>query len=384
MFFGNGSSLTQEEFAMRRWTGGMLAALLVAVPLVVWIKVANDKDKDRAQQFKELRESFTKTHHPATEAYRIKAADDKDKDRARQFKELREKNDRDIAKVLKLIEANPKDDLAFQMLLWMLQDMRHPEPKVFDLLAEHHVNNPAMVDMCRYWAKTFEVSRPFPEAAKLLRKVLDDSPEKSARGYACYALARLADSEASGDPSKAVEAEKLYQRVIDEFTDVKYAGSTLGEVAKVESKLLIGKAAPDIQSENLEGEKVQLKDYRGKVVVLDMWTTWCRPCRAMIPHERDMVKKLKDKPFVLISISFDEKKDTLKKFLEEESMPWTHWWNGGAPWWKRQEGGTTKEWNITHLPTIYILDTKGVIRYKEIRGKQLEEAVEKLLAEVKK
>jgi peroxiredoxin len=339
----------------------MLAALLVAVPLAAQDKKADDKD--RAQQFKEQRAAA----RAAVEAYQ-EAKTEKEQ------KAAIEKYQHHVAKVMKLIEADPKDDLAFQMLLWELQATQLQEPKVFDLLAEHHVKNPAMVNVCRTLS-----AMPSPEAAKLLQKVLADNPEKSAKGCACYALAQLADSEANGsDPSKTAEAEKLYQRVIDEFADVKSGrdGSTLGELAKAESKLLIGKTAPDIQSENLEGEKVQLKDYRGKVVVLDIWATWCPPCRAMIPHERDMVKKLKDKPFALVSISFDQKKDTLKKFLKEESMPWTHWWNG-------PEGGIAKEYNIQHFPTVYVLDAKGVIRYKEIRGEKLEEAIEKLLAEAK-
>jgi thiol-disulfide isomerase/thioredoxin len=139
----------------------------------------------------------------------------------------------------------------------------------------------------------------------------------------------------------------------------------------------IGKTAPNAQSEDLEGKKVQLKDYRGKVVVLDIWATWCGPCKAMIPHERDMVKKFKDKPFTFISVSADEKKETLKDFVKDTPMPWTHWWNGHT-------GGILKDWKVEHFPTIYVLDTKGVIRYKEIRGDELEAAVEKLLAEVKK
>jgi hypothetical protein len=57
-------------------------------------------------------------------------------------------------------------------------------------------------------------------------------------------------------------------------------------------------------------------------------------------------------------------------------MPWVHWWEG------RREGGILNDWNVQFFPTIYILDHKGVIRYKNIRGKEMEEAVVKLLAEM--
>jgi hypothetical protein len=95
----------------------------------------------------------------------------------------------------------------------------------------------------------------------------------------------------------------------------------------------------------------------------------------MIPHEREMVERLKDKPFVLVSISGDEKKETLKEFLARENMPWTHWWNGN-------EGGILEDWNVRYFPTIYILDAKGIIRYKDLRGETMEEAVKTLLKEM--
>ncbi len=57
-------------------------------------------------------------------------------------------------------------------------------------------------------------------------------------------------------------------------------------------------------------------------------------------------------------------------------MPWTHWWNG-------PNSGILKDWNIQFFPTIYVLDGEGVIRYKNIRGQELEDAVEKLLTETK-
>jgi len=127
-------------------------------------------------------------------------------------------------------------------------------------------------------------------------------------------------------------------------------------------------------SKDIDGKTVKLSELKGKVVVLDIWATWCPPCRAMIPHERELVKRLKDKPFALISISGDEKKETLKNFLAENPMPWTHWWNG-------QTGGILEAWDVQSFPTIYVLDAKGVIRYKDVRGEKMDEAVDALLKE---
>jgi peroxiredoxin len=103
----------------------------------------------------------------------------------------------------------------------------------------------------------------------------------------------------------------------------------------------------------------------------------------MIPHSNELVEKLKDKPFVLVSISSDAEKETLTKFLEKEKMPWTHWWEGNKP------GNLHGNWNISGIPTMYIIDAKGVIRYKQVgfsaaSANKMDEQIEKLLAEMEK
>ena len=100
----------------------------------------------------------------------------------------------------------------------------------------------------------------------------------------------------------------------------------------------------------------------------------------MYPHERSLVEKLKDKPFALIGVNSDTDKKKLKERMEKEKITWRSFWNGP----EGTDGPISKKWNVHGWPTIYILDHKGVIRFKNLRDAKMEQAVEELLKEVEK
>jgi len=99
----------------------------------------------------------------------------------------------------------------------------------------------------------------------------------------------------------------------------------------------------------------------------------------MYPHERSLVEKLANEPFALIGVNSDADLAKLRPRLEEEKITWRSFWNG--------EGGTqgniAESWNITGWPTVYLLDGEGRIRYKNVRGDELDKALAQLLAELK-
>ncbi|MFO0938002.1 MAG: TlpA disulfide reductase family protein [Gemmataceae bacterium] len=220
---------------------------------------------------------------------------------------------------------------------------------------------------------------------KFLDKALEYNKSKEVAALVSFLKAQsaMAEFSESGKPEDKEKVLKLAAAVpadlaLDIGNPRKYE---IGKMAakfpkKIEAieNLVVGKPMPEVIAKDLDGKTVKFSDYKNKVVVFDIWATWCGPCRAMIPHEREMVDKLKGKPFSLISLSADAEVKTLKDFLETEKMPWTHWHIGAS-------GDVHDLLNIEHYPTIFVVDHKGVIRYKEIRGQQLEEAVEKLLKE---
>ena len=99
----------------------------------------------------------------------------------------------------------------------------------------------------------------------------------------------------------------------------------------------------------------------------------------MYPHERSLVKRLEGQPFALIGINSDRDREALKKVMKKQGITWRSFWNGGGT-----GGPISSAWNVRAWPTIYVLDHKGVIRYKNVRGERMDEAVDKLLAKMKK
>jgi hypothetical protein len=96
----------------------------------------------------------------------------------------------------------------------------------------------------------------------------------------------------------------------------------------------------------------------------------------MIPHEKTLVERLKNKPFALIGINTDKDKDEYRKKAAEMGVTWRSSWQGTTA------GVLPRAWGITSYPTIFVLDAKGVIRYIGVRGEAMDKAVDTLLAEL--
>jgi len=98
----------------------------------------------------------------------------------------------------------------------------------------------------------------------------------------------------------------------------------------------------------------------------------------MYPHERSLVKRLADQPFALLGVNSDKDIDALQEVLKTENITWRSFWNGGST-----QGPISSAWNVRVWPTIYVLDHKGVIRFKNVRGEKMDAAVDSLLKEMK-
>ena len=123
----------------------------------------------------------------------------------------------------------------------------------------------------------------------------------------------------------------------------------------VELKPWEGGATPPLAVEDLQGKTHSLADYRGKVVLVNFWATWCEPCRAEMPSIDRLRSSLKGKPFVVLAVNMAEPLSRIEKFTATTPL--------GFPLLRDRDGSASKSWKAKLLPASYLIGRDGRIHY---------------------
>ena len=133
-----------------------------------------------------------------------------------------------------------------------------------------------------------------------------------------------------------------------------------------------GKVLPDFSvAVDLDDKPVSLADYRGKLVLLDFWATWCGPCIAEMPDVKEVYEKYHDKGFEIIGISLDTDEATLRKFIRENQLPWRQVFDG-----KGWETPLVQKYGVRGIPAQFLIDREGRVISVKARGERLSDLVE--------
>lgn len=145
---------------------------------------------------------------------------------------------------------------------------------------------------------------------------------------------------------------------------------------QVESQrnVAVGKSAPDFTLDSSKGTKLALSDFRGKLLILDFWASWCGPCRRENPNVLKIYKAFKEKGLEILSVSLDTKKDEWLRAIEEDGLIWNH-----ASDLKGFKSEVPQKYGVSGIPAIFLIGKDGKIIAKGLRGEELEERVTELL-----
>lgn len=179
------------------------------------------------------------------------------------------------------------------------------------------------------------------------------------------------------------KAEALVKQIKADYPSSEAAGhvddmlkqlAQMRKMQETQSALQPGREFPDFSVTDVAGKPLSVSQYRGKVVLIDFWATWCPPCVAEMPHVIAAYQKYHEKGFEVIGISLDRQKDALLKYIEKNKMTWPQYYDGDKP-----EASLADKYGIESIPTTYLVDKDGKIVATNLRGDALEEQLAKLL-----
>lgn len=137
--------------------------------------------------------------------------------------------------------------------------------------------------------------------------------------------------------------------------------------------LQVGMTAPDVSTSDVDGNAFKLSDSRGKVTMVVFFGFGHRATPYLLPQLKELAKHFEGKPFTIVGVTNDASKEDFKKSVADAGIDWKIAWQGGpaGPW--------LEEWGIARLPSLYVLDQRGVIRFKDIELPAIKVGVEQLL-----
>jgi thiol-disulfide isomerase/thioredoxin len=182
-------------------------------------------------------------------------------------------------------------------------------------------------------------------------------------------LVQIAEAHLNG--GDAEKARSLAKEITEAKPDPEVQQAAQQLVAKLDR---VGKPL-NIKFQAVDGRAVDVANLKGKVVLVDFWATWCGPCMAELPNLKATYEKLHEKGFEIVGISFDRDVNKLKQVVAQEKMTWPQYFDA-----EKEGNKYGEEFGITGIPTMWLVDKKGVLRELNARD-QLETKVEKLLAE---
>jgi peroxiredoxin len=174
---------------------------------------------------------------------------------------------------------------------------------------------------------------------------------------------------------KEIPNSSYTQEMVTQYNMIQQQIKAQEASKKAEGSTAIGAVAPDMAFTSPDGKVLKLSDLRGKIVLVDFWASWCRPCRMENPNVVAAYKKFKDKGFTIYSVSLDQDATRWKQAIEQDGLIWPNHVSDLKGW----QSEAARLYGVQGIPAQFLLDKEGKILAKNLRGEQLEQALSDLL-----
>ncbi|HLG17739.1 MAG TPA: redoxin domain-containing protein [Blastocatellia bacterium] len=205
------------------------------------------------------------------------------------------------------------------------------------------------------------------EAAVALQRAIDLSGGKLTKAYfnLGYALIKLGREE---------DGKTALRKYLEVEPNASEATAVRAIIAN--PRLVNEKFAPGFSVTTLDGRKVSLDSFRGKVVMLDFWATWCGPCLVEMPSVKRLWERFSGEDFVILGVSLDRDFGSLKSYIKEEEIGWPQYFD--------EEWRIATLYSVNAIPATFLIDQDGIIRGVGLRGGRLAGKIEELLKKPQK
>jgi peroxiredoxin len=185
-------------------------------------------------------------------------------------------------------------------------------------------------------------------------------------------------AEVFHDPAKA---DQLMKQLNTDFSGTPFVAEMKQRAEKQkaaeqsQSSLVVGATFPDFTVKDANGQPLSIANYKGKVVLIDFWATWCGPCRGEIPNVVATYKKYHDQGFAIIGVSLDQDRQKMLDYTKQMNMTWPQFFDGQG--WGNE---LAVKFGIESIPATFLLNGHGKIIGRDLRGDELTQAVAQALA----
>jgi tetratricopeptide (TPR) repeat protein len=207
-----------------------------------------------------------------------------------------------------------------------------------------------------------EAVEAFNQAIKLSKGAID-----TAYFNLGYALIK------SGKTDEGVNALKTYLKLAPDGASASEARAAISNPKMIGQNL-----APDFAVKSITGEDLSLAKYRGEIILLDFWATWCGPCRQEMPAVKQIWAKYGGHQFVIIGISLDKNRADLTRYLQSEGISWPQYYQNGGHF------SVDSIYGVNSIPHSVLIDQDGVIKAIGLRGAALYSKIGELVKKLPK